>query len=398
MRKETVCSPSDSVLLLPQTGFNLEAQIEVNKKAFEKAIDVSDFQKEIISKNKEDLLSFYWEYLKKEPILPIPLGFDNNGDIICPRYDNARLIDTVSAAERDGVVKSNIVKLNSLLYSSPDNSTYVFTSPPGWSGYSGISYPNSQTYFYQKKDDAIEAMTVVTSMTLEENKQLIKKLTGTDIGNRDREKDIVYTTGTLIALPNFSIDDLISEIESVTNQNLENIHTAAKNNPVIDQAITDILKNFELFVANNIFDMNGGSEQELKREMGKVVLQMQHVTAYGRLPKTVDDYEKSLQEVQEISGCNGGGYIETAFGPRQVEYDFSIWGICIAGGCSNPQQEKWLGPCKICEECDALIRSGKDIQPKVVDYVRNNRGDEEFSVALLPLAFVAFLAGLFSSN
>lgn len=398
MRKEALCHTSDSVFLLPQTGFHIDSQIEVNAAAYERHRDINTFQREIITKNREDLLSFYWEYLKQEPVLPIPLSFDSRGDIICPRYDNVRLTDTVSATERAGTVKSNIVKLNSLLHTSPDNTSFVFTSPPGWSGYDGITYPNSQTYFYQKSGDEIQSMTVVTSMTLEQNKQLIQKLTGKKFMNNGGRQAIIETTGTLMSLPNFGIHELISEIETVTNKQLDIVHAAANKNPEIDESISQILHEFELFIEENIFDMEEASREKLQKELGKVVLQMQNVTARGKLPKSEADYVISLKEVQEISGCNGGGYIETAFGPREVEYDFSLWGICMAGGCHNPNAEKWLGPCKICEECDALIRSGKTLSPKIREQIQVTTEENGFHSALLPLAFAAFIAGLFSKN
>jgi hypothetical protein len=70
----------------------------------------------------------------------------------------------------------------------------------------------------------------------------------------------------------------------------------------------------------------------------------------------------------------------------------------MAGGCHNPNAEKWLGPCKICEECDALIRSGKTLSPKIREQIQVTTEENGFHSALLPLAFAAFIAGLFSKN
>lgn len=404
MRKELSCKTPDSVFLLPNTGFSVDSQITLNIASFENRHSIEQFQTEIIEKNKEDLVSFYWEYLKKEPVLPIPLSISESGDIICPRYGNAKLYETVSEKERGGSVKKNIEKLNEVLPLSSDGTSFVFTSAPGWSGYDGISYPDTQTYFYQKTGNSISAMTVVTSMTLEQNKQLIEKLTGTTFKDEQETETLTKTTGTLMSFSSLSVHELINEIEGITKKDLEHIHQAADTNPVIDDVISNILYNFEIFVQQNIFDMSEASQKLLKQEMGRVVLQMQNVTARGVLPQTNSDYTKSLSEVQEIGGCNGGGYMETPFGPRAVEYDFSIWGVCVFARCSNPEKQKWLGPCHICEHCDTLIRSGDTTPGKIVS--KNNEvtssrivTDEDYPViSLIPIALVAVLSGLFSRN
>jgi hypothetical protein len=266
MRKELSCETSDSMFLLPNTGFNVDSQINLNIVSFENSNSLEEFQREIIDKNKQDLVSFYWEYLKKEPVLPIPLSLSESGDIICPRYGNTKLTETVSEKERGGSVKKNIEKLNEMLPISPDGSSFIFTSAPGWSGYDGISYPDSQTYFYQKNGNSISAMTVVSSMTLEQNKQLIKKLTGETFQEQETTETLIKTTGILMSFPSLSVHELINEIEGITKKDLKYIHQAADTNPVIDDVISNILYNFETFVEQNIFDMSETSQKLLKQE------------------------------------------------------------------------------------------------------------------------------------
>jgi hypothetical protein len=247
-------------------------------------------------------------------------------------------------------------------------------------------------------------MTVVSSMTLEQNKQLIKRLTGATFPDETTTETLIKTTGTLMSFSSLSVHELINEIEAITGKDLEHIHQAADTNPVIDDVISNILYNFEIFVEQNIFDMSETSQKLLKQEMGRVVLQMQNVTARGVLPKTNSDYIESLSEVQEIGGCNGGGFIETSFGPRAVEYDFTIWEVCVFGRCVNPEKKKWLGPCHICEFCDTLIRSGDTTPGKVLSRKKEVTSSEQIDsedypvISLIPTALVAVLAGIFSNN
>jgi hypothetical protein len=88
-------------------------------------------------------------------------------------------------------------------------------------------------------------------------------------------------------------------------------------------------------------------------------------------------------------------------GPRAVEYDF-IWGICVFEDVQT-EQKKWLGPCHICEHCDTLIRSGdttpgKVSQKKEVTSLRQPETEDYPVVSIIPIALVAVLAGIFSSN
>lgn len=344
---------------LDGTGFSVDAQVELGVNLFEQSDDTASFQETLVKTAQEDLTSFYWEYLTHEKVLPIPLAFRDT-TVICPKYGNKALIDTVSAVEREGAVKRVTQELVNELPYANDGEAFVFTSPPAWSGYDGIRYPDSQTYFYKRVNGNIQAMTIVSSMSLAQNEALLSNLVGKSVTETSSKERIKDTVKTLMRFDSLCVHDLICEIEMVTGSNLSDIHEAADTNPVIDEKVTQRLNEFEMWVKTHIFDMSHYSQKLLADYYGKTVADIRFLTTRGRIPETPAEYQQSISEVREIGGCGGGGeFIKTPFGPREVEYSFDIRGICRAGyKCNTPFRETWLGPCHLCEGCDLRLQAG----------------------------------------
>lgn len=344
---------------LDGTGFNVNAQVELGVQLYEQSPDTSSFQEILIETAREDLTSFYWEYLAQEKVLPFSLAIENS-KVICPKYGNKELIDTVSPIEREGAVKFVTQELVNELPKAKDGEAFVFTSPPEWSGYDGILYPDSQTYFYKMVNGHIQAMTIVSPMTLTQNELFIKNVVGKEVQGNNAKERIKDTVKTLIKLRSGSVHDVIREIEVVTGHDMTHIHRAAETNPLIDQKVANRLNEFESYIKAHISDMSDESQQDLANYYGQTIADIRFLTTRGRVPETITEYKQSISEVREIGGCGGGGeYLKTPFGPREVEYSFDIRGICRAGyKCNTPYREKWLGPCNLCESCDTRIQIG----------------------------------------
>ncbi len=344
---------------LDGTGFNVDAQVELGVRLFEQSPDTPSFQETLIQTAREDLTSFYWEYLAQEKVLPFSLALENS-KVVCPKYGNKELIDTVSPVEREGAVKCVTEELVRTLPNAKEGDAFVFTSPPEWSGYEGILYPDSQTYFYKIVDGHIQAMTIVSSMSLSQNELFIKNLVGKEIKGNNTKERIKETVKTLMKLDEMNVHDVIREIETVTGCDLTHIHNAAETNPLIDDKVAKRLTEFEVYVRDTILDMSEESQHLLANYYGKTIADIRFLTTRGRTPETMTEYRQSISEVQEIGGCGGGGeYIKTPFGPREVEYSFDVRGICRAGyKCTTPYRETWLGPCSLCESCDNRIQIG----------------------------------------
>ncbi|GEM_PF-1358322 len=410
-RTETTPSPriDAHVVQLKGTGFDIHGQIEMIRSSYGDYETPSEWIESVVEKNEQDLRGLHDEYYRRLPVLPFPITMEN-GRVVCPKYGNQPLINTVSPEERNGTIYKSIQELEEKLLCSKHNDSFVLISPPGWSGYNGISYPEAQVYFYRNRGGAIESMTFVSKMSLDGSEDLHEVLNGNTLNrNRGEIERITALTSALIET-SVTSHDVVDAIESVTGESMAHMRMCLNRYPEIEAHIKNRIQQFSEFTRQNIRDNSDASMATLLYEMGRTVLDMKSLSVIGRTPQTAAEYTAAYEAFQEDGGCNGGGgtYVETPFGARLIEgeEEFPNTGICAMESlkaCISEKagSEQALGLCMICKTCDRAFQSGKSLEDikKIAERKRAKKPTETLEITepnvILNIAAQLFAAFLF---
>lgn len=353
MLKETevLSSPPSTQenFLLPFTGFDIRANSDKWRRNMVDALENDSSQDELIKmslgQTVEDVRAFWAEYLVHLPVLPIPIQFQEKGStrqIVAPRYGNQLFVETVSEKERNGVVKEAVGKASQILQEAPAGSVVVTTSPPGWSGRQvadgrEIIYLESQTYIYQVgENDRLEAITLVTDMSLEENERLMKSLSGYSpldpkgASEQERIEDVVAQIAFLEAdkESHYTFEDIVWEVQEVmqrtfargkkTFSDIRQLIERRRKLLECDETTEVIIGRFQEFVRKNIHDLDEGSLRALEEALGKTILTIsaamrraggsEAISSTPQIPRMFSgNYQEELHFLQSLPGCNGGG-------------------------------------------------------------------------------------------
>ncbi|KKR58139.1 MAG: hypothetical protein UU05_C0014G0021 [Candidatus Curtissbacteria bacterium GW2011_GWA1_40_47] len=379
--------------LLPETGFNVRLQIDQLERDLEHGRKLGETTEEILQESfqkiEQDIQGFKVEYLCEGLVLPIVLDtdvVDGQKRVIAPLYNSKLLVETVSEQERRGAVKQSLIQVEDFLLNAPPGSSAIMTSPPGPSGFEGITYLDSQTYIWQIQEGGKpRGFTIRTNMNLEENQRLLislgideknlgadsleDKLTRIavnpvfirhDPGQKSwRVEDVVkiirYVRGSDIAYKGRSFAEIYQNLENP--QHLWTLDETTKR-------LTDQLKTFFLeqmasgrYVRRDLEIALGITILKLARSIRKPLIDSGQVfdreaqTESARMTiSSTDvtptaDYKAILFQVQQLPGCNGGGttnnhegYIFTGtISPRHAEISTSGEKTlnCICPFCKN---------------------------------------------------------------
>ncbi len=299
---------------LPGTGYDVEGDLQFFKATTEKEGIYSAAH--ALSEN----ITAYWnEYLVRQPVLPIRIAFNEDQEIIAPKFGNKRLIDTVSSDERNGAVYNSTCETVSFLRSAKPGNLVVWTSPPGdagWTTRSGerVSYPETQTYIYSvDKNGVLQANTVITEMSLFQNERFLENL------GEIKVKGVEKVTGTVLKFDKgVSVSDVIDAMEEVRESKFargivtfNEIREMLSNSTSLgarDENVERIICDFEKWVVRHGVSIN---TDDLQVKLTKTVLE---VSAYMKAKNTNIEYQQSeynLSEafsyMQSLSGCAGGG-------------------------------------------------------------------------------------------
>jgi hypothetical protein len=374
-RVDTVVSHQADPFLLLGTGFNLQGQIEMVRKAAGEYSDQESWKEFLTETSVSDLEALYYEYLAHQEILPFQLQFDNSR-VVCERYGNKPLVDITSEAERDGTIKAVTRELEQQLLQSHDGDAFVIMSPAGWSGFKDtkghdIRYPDMQVYYYRNLANSIQSMTFVVPASLDETETLFAYLTKNTVPHSKGEQERVKTiTSSLLSFQHLEPHDLVYSFEQVTGRDYSTMYDLLQHMPDIKESVAERIADFVTFIEENIEDSSEDSIQLFQFELGKTVLDMKSLMIRGRVPKSVSEYVSTHQTLERDRGCNGGGsYIETPYGARRIEggEKFPNFGVCALykdgpdNACisENRGHHEKLGLCMICPACDRAFESGK---------------------------------------
>ena len=348
----------EQVFLLPDTGFNINLQMNM----LPKTPTTEEFDS-WLKKTREDIKAFWLEYLVRLPLLPIQVDIGNKDDdarLVAPDYGNVNLVDTISESERNGSVKRSIGKIEEFLTNAGPNSIAILTSPPGWSGLvdeknDPISYPDSQTYiFYKNSQEKIKGVTLVSHMDLSGNEDMLYSFSGQKVNENltTKERTAIVTDTPILLESNgqyaFNLEGIVRAIHAINPDSfdLKRVLSLSDNLDNLQQITTwsyvdSLIKNFESS-SSKIFNEDNLPENTAKM-LGLTILEISRATRILHQEDTTDvssyapvyygsesqhsphiNYREELRHLQSLGGCNGGGrkigngFIETSLGLRNI--------------------------------------------------------------------------------
>jgi hypothetical protein len=336
---------------LSGTGFDVKLQIDkLRRDASQKlslGIPVSEIMADWIEQTSQDLESFRLEYILRHLVLPIKIEkivIDGKVEIVASNYGNQPLLETASEKERNGAAKESVEKIVNFLSEAKPESIAVLISPAGWSGLKNsdgqeIFYPETQIYaFYVNSLGKIEAITIRTDTTLEENETLLSFLTDNQYQKTkktlEERIEAITRNPVFFQQENFGFLQLVQAIKLIKNspyingsRTFEELFWDLKNKDKlleIDEATKQLLRNFESF-AKNFSDLDPNNLEILAQKLGTTVLAISAIERKQIIPSLpFDPYliYKELNYLRSIGGCGGGG---TTLSPN-ILFTYSLGG------------------------------------------------------------------------
>ena len=346
--------------LLPGTGFNVRMQVNLLQENLLKGIREGRSRETVLAESfqqiGQDIQGFKTEYLCQELLFPIVLDkkvVNGRERIIAPMYGGKLLVDTTSDRERQGKVKKTVTQVEDFLLNAAPGSIACMSSPPGDSGFDGVTYQDTQTYIWMiQPDGKPRGFTVRTDMDIDQNKRLLARfgIDRTKLDGRntyDEVSNIVDNPVFLHATPDkkYNIEDIVDTIRDVKGtdvayqgRSFKEIYTTLKNPYrlwTLDAKTQELVHNLEETIRFHI--ENGGAEavKNIEIALGTTVLKL---AEYIRMPKIGDRMRNRagerfnpyalLRDVQRLPGCNGGGGLNNTiiFGdslsPRLASQEF----------------------------------------------------------------------------
>lgn len=329
-------SEEGSWYLLPQTGFNVRLQVD----RFEKDIKSGNSLDQAFQKIEQDIQGFKTEYLCEGLLFPIVLDKQTvNGRkrVVSPLYANQLLAETVSEKERRGAIKKSINAVEEFLISAPPGSMALLTSPDGWSGFSGITYQDTQTYLWRVMENGKPmGFTVRTDMTLAQNQKLLEYL-GNDLAKQGSTEDqlveIVSTPIFIRSLPGqkkLHFEDLVDVIKytkgsdvAYKNRLFDEIYQQLQYPQklwTLDSTTQKLTCDLKTFIQKKL-DNEAYKRQDLEIALGITVLKLAQAIRQPQIYKStqtsyqpdihpqqaIAGFKAMLSIVQKLPGCNGGG-------------------------------------------------------------------------------------------
>lgn len=311
---------------LPGTGFQMQTQLNLlgEESQWDKA--------RWLSQTEQDIKGFILEYLAEGLVFPIFYKVKRGeGRVTAPLYGDKNIEDTVSEQERDGSVKRSVRKIQQFFLNSntPDGALAIMTSPSGWSGFTDqegrpIVYPDSQTHIFQKRTEEIVGFTIRTDFSLEEHRELLKRLQGYDIVLREATvSDYVnHVVGIIPVNTEMKIQNIVDTMKG-TRIDISQSYFAYKDRSWdevyrdldrreelwrFDERTKEIVEEFKEYVFSHHLTREGVKEA-LAVTVFRVAkfLRGEKHHQVSKSYKGDIPYGHVLREVQSLPGCAGGG-------------------------------------------------------------------------------------------
>lgn len=358
--------------LLKGTGFSMHTQIErwINKQrnAIETNSSLEEARKQFISETIQDIIGFYHEYLSGQDIFPIDVEISQNQKgqkIVFANKYNSELQDITSSKERDGALLRGINRVVEILKDEvSENSVVVLLSPKGWSGWEidgkEVVYPDNQAYvYYIDQDGDLNSITIRTDMTLDQSERMAK-ISPKNPDTKERIKNVVSTP---IVINDGNFETVLEKIEEVTGKRFDKIRSEIRNRKQLFDLNEDaktLIDNLEARLLTNVFNLNEEDIKTFVIEVGKTIIELgsltlpdsddtvNSTTVYLSESGYKDRFDKILYQIQQIPGCNGGGFVQNSLAAGL----FGTNKISVSG-------EKYVKKCGVCQTTiEAYISKG----------------------------------------
>lgn len=345
---------------LSGTGFDLPAQLNLLKRTIEK-----DGGKETAAEQvRLDLEGLWHEYISKSPVLPIDVEISEDNKLRCKGYGKT-LVEVTSEDERNGTVKQALIDLEKLISEATEKGSeelFLIVSPPGWSGYPGISYPDTQIYCYQvTRDKTISRTLVLKNLNIDDLESLRRAypdMFGEECGqNLSESERIMSFTSRVVGAKNSDAHDVLNLIESHLGYDVDAHRQALEALPEIHKEAQAAIEDLMDFIKTST-DFSNEGIKEIGAQIGKTVIDLKAIFMWGRRPENKNEYQAATQAFAEDDGCNGGGlYLKSPTGDRRFDYEFNINAFCVVKNCISPMRGRLqkVGPCYICKACSIGI-------------------------------------------
>lgn len=358
---------SERVYLLPQTGFEMKNQIDMwtrtINQSIRKGVPPREIIQDLVDRNAEDMGRFVEEYIYQNLALNIPVKFGQVGGekrFVPKNYGCGLYLDTITDQEREGATKSSIAKVEKFLTKAPIGSMAIVASPSGWSGMlhangTMMYHGDSQTYIFRVNEDgALEAVTLRTDMTLEENEQLVEELESLggnnvqfdqELEEQERIKNVVSSAVLLRGNQvNMTFEEVIDAIERVKGSPnafegsekrgieprtfAEMVSTLSKleDQPKLRERANELIKAHTATMQEEVLNLSPESLKQMAISIGKVILRilreesdpdsgdigsaipLARDVSYLTQPEkyVYRQDEEALMQLQQIGGCAGG--------------------------------------------------------------------------------------------
>ncbi len=340
---------------LTGTGFNVQSEVQMLSRGLKEGrLD------QAISDARGDLIGFKFEYLAQRSILPNPVEIALSKDRrrLVSAISKNPLTDMITRDERQGAVQDAMDSIEKFLLDAPNESMAIMTSAPGKSGLTDgngrdIIYSDSQTYMFRKNaDGSLESYTMVTSMSLNENRHLLGKLrsvSGQSIVNDKKEfqtdydyasdlvrnvalidgnqsqldfKDIAnMVEQTRAEIGGTKVSRIIKNGEGIQSKYFSEIYSDLGRRDQlmkIDSTLERLIQSFEQFVRDNLNSLYDPSHSHLiEKRLAITILEMMQqvqgktdIASPARKETYYHENAKALvAQLATYGGCNGGGQV-----------------------------------------------------------------------------------------
>lgn len=363
-------------------------------------------------KVKVDIEAFEDEYLKQLAGLKWNIGWkevDGRKRIVAKAYNNTLLENVTSKSEREGAVHELWVNVEKWLQTAPENSLAVIVSPDGWSGLSTpdgkpIRYIETQVYAVKtKKNGELEAYTFRNDANIFQNEQLQRKF-GLVVPNATSQKEQIKQTLKNVAFfrgdnPNNKIknmEDVVDAMEEVKGNSIaikgksfgdiraflrdpQDFLQRHDKTPELTAQFEEFVKwefsqghpeqetttNLQIALALTILKLNKLYREKEQTKIFPERTYGERIFPYAYVKNDRMDYKSEIEDLKKKGGCAGGGTSreeksnvdsmgssrigETVSPTSSEDYSFDHEGTCVV--CNSGPKK--LGPCDICESCDA---------------------------------------------
>lgn len=378
--ESSVVGTDNEKFLMKETGFEVSKQIAMYLRIKEENPELSNSTiNEIFATNTSpDFLGYYWEFLKREPVLVNQLSLQQNESVteIYGKKHDQKLLDVIAGDEREGAIIKAISHLQENLHDAKPNTLFAIHSPAGWAKDGNSDLPDDQIYLYRLDEErSLTAITLRLSISLEDHEQIMRNLTNNELfkKNLDHKSRLIRASSSIMQLEDTSFEAYLNIIERQTGSKEAwrdvdkkgkhiKTHTFSEIRKqlkdisgltVIDDDIYAIANRLSLYIKQDIDFSDPQNLRSLVITMGTAALDMQDILERQNGYEGEKDYTKLHTRAQEYGGCvtfsTKGG-----LSPSQLESQgFKKEGRCrICNKTAIGSNHKtWIGKCRICYHC-----------------------------------------------